>query len=136
MIQSTYLCYFAYQAQKLTIHRDFNLISSLGEIQDGLKDLKASSSSTTQKIYLIFFRRSKDFHSRQNSFETPQHINICFQPLELGYYFPFFGLWFIERGILITFLLYKRSDITIEAQLFQFIMDQLTRNTTFGRQDT
>ena len=28
MIQSTYLCYFAYQAQKLTIHRDFNLISN------------------------------------------------------------------------------------------------------------
>ena len=74
MIQSTYLCYFAYQAQKLTIHRDFNLISSLGEIQDLLKDSKASSSSTTQKIYLIFFRRSKDFHSRQNSFEILQHI--------------------------------------------------------------
>ena len=29
------MCYFTSEAQKITIYRDFNLISNSGEIQDG-----------------------------------------------------------------------------------------------------
>ena len=80
------MCYFTCEAQKITIYRDFNLISDSwlnprrrSRWRPLLVTSQASSSVTTHKIYLILLSRSrqepiKAFHIRQNRFEILQHI--------------------------------------------------------------